>query len=99
MQPGARQSWWGERWPHYFLLVWPGAFRLLSLSLSFSILKTGLKIPMPYRTLCDKLESPGHPIKAAIIVITILNITLPKLHAPQQAIMEPRVLFNKAQLV
>lgn len=57
---------------------------------------------MPCRALCEIPESPGHPIKAAIIVIIIINIiiiTLPKLRAPEQAIMEFRGLFNKVQLV
>lgn len=57
---------------------------------------------MPCRALCDTPESPGHPIKAAIIVIITVNIiivTPPNLRAPEQAIMEFTVLFNKAQLV
>lgn len=47
-------------------------------------------------------ESPGHPIKAAITVIIIVNIiimTPPNLREPERAIMEFTVLFNKAQLV
>lgn len=86
--------------PRYSQTVWPRASLWLSLSLSFSMLKIGVEIPGPCRALCAVLESPGHPVKAAtivIIIVTIMTVTLPNPRAPERAITEFTVPFNKAQ--